>query len=128
MKTGTRIVSTALGGALGLAAISGLHAADAWSTKTMKPRMAASIDAGSKHVVGFFVNADGVCKLTAMIADQGAEAEAAAPLQLQLTIEPGRTARFATVDGNALRFVCLGRAEAMTVTSLNRVASQRDAE
>ena len=31
--------------------------------------MAASLDAGAKHVVSYFVNADGVCKLTVMIAD-----------------------------------------------------------
>jgi hypothetical protein len=45
---------------------------------------------------------------------------------LQLTVDPGRTARFATGDGNALRFVCLGRAETMSATALGRVAMRPD--
>jgi len=40
-----------------------------------------------------------------------------------------RAARFSTADGNGLRFVRLGRAEAMNATTLGRVAQrQSDAD
>src|SRR5216684_3724350 len=68
MKTGKRIVISAFGGALCLAASTGLSAAESWSPTTMKPLMAKSLDVGSKHVVSYFLNADGRCKLTLMIA------------------------------------------------------------
>jgi len=35
----------------------------------MKPRMAKSLDAGAAHVVSYFLNADGICQLTLMIAE-----------------------------------------------------------
>jgi hypothetical protein len=124
MKSDSRIVATALAGALWLATSTGLSAAESWSALTMKPRGAVSLDAGAKHVVSYFVNADGVCKLTVMIADAVGDDSGPAATQLQLSVEPGRSARFATADGKALRFVCLGRAEAMSATALARVAMQ----
>ena len=35
----------------------------------MKPLKAISLDVGSKHVVGYFLNTEGQCRLTLMIAD-----------------------------------------------------------
>ncbi|MGA8172920.1 MAG: hypothetical protein WB816_19110 [Methylocystis sp.] len=127
MKSASTIVLAALAGALCLSTTEGSRAAESWSAKswsalTMKPRMAASLDAGAKHVVGYFVNADGVCKLTVMIADVVGEDAGPQATQLQLSVEPGRTARFATAEGKALRFICLGRAEAMSATALDNVA------
>jgi len=94
----------------------------------MKPRMAASLDAGAKHLVSYFVSVDGVCKLTVMIVDAVGEDSGPQAAQLQLSVEPGRTARFATGDGNTLRFVCLGRAEAMSASALSRVAMRPGAD
>jgi hypothetical protein len=122
MKSDSRIVATALAGALCVATSTGLSAAESWSALTMKPRMAASLDAGAKHLVSYFVSVDGVCKLTVMIVDAVGEDSGPQAAQLQLSVEPGRTARFATGDGNTLRFVCLGRAEAMSASALSRVA------
>ena len=68
MKSASTFVAATLAGALCLFATTNAPAAD-WSAQTMKPRMAASLDAGAKHVVSYFVSADGVCKLTVMIAD-----------------------------------------------------------
>lgn len=123
MNAGKRIVATALGGALLFAATTGLSAADSWSSMTMKPRMAKSLDAGGAHVVSYFLNADGICQLTLMIAEgAGPDGVPASATRLQLTVEPGRTARFDGADGKSSRFTCLGRAEAMSVTKIDRVA------
>ncbi len=124
MKSPSTFVAATLAGALCLWATTNAPAAD-WSAMTMKPRMAASLDAGAKHVVSYFVNADGICKLTVMIADTVGDDSGAPAAQLQLSVDPGRTARFATGDGNTLRFVCLGRAETMSATALGRVAMRR---
>jgi hypothetical protein len=128
MKSDSRIVATALAGALCLATSTALSAAESWSALTMKPRMAASLDAGAKHLVSYFVSVDGVCKLTVMIVDAVGEDSGPQAAQLQLSVEPGRTARFATGDGNTLRFVCLGRAEAMSASALSRVAMRPGAD
>lgn len=121
MKSASTSVAGVLAGALCLWATTNSPAAD-WSALTMKPRMAASLDAGSKHVVSYFLNADGVCKLTLMIADAVGDDSEAPAAQLQLSVDPGQSARFAAGDGNSLRFVCLGRAETMSATALGRVA------
>ena len=124
MKSASTFVAATLAGALCLSTTANAPAAESWSALTMKPRMAASLDAGAKHVVSYFVNADGVCKLTVMIADAVGDDSGPQATQLQLSVEPGRSARFATADGKTLRFVCLGRAEAMSATALTHVAMQ----
>jgi hypothetical protein len=129
MKTGMRIVTVALGGALCLATSMGLSAAESRSPKTMKPLMATSLDVGSKHVVGYFLNADGQCKLTLMIADayRDDNSEPSAQiLRLRLMVEPGRAALVDTTDGRLLQFACDPGAQAMNATLLDQVAAGRD--
>ena len=121
MKSASTFVAATLAGALCLGATTNAPAAD-WAALTMKPRMAASLDAGGKHVVSYFLSADGVCKLTVMIADTVGDDSGAPAAQLQLTVDPGRTARFATGDGETPRSVRLGRAETMSATTLGRIA------
>lgn len=124
MNTGKRIVATALAGALCLAGSTGLSAADPWSFATMKPLQAASVDTGGKRVVSYFLNADGVCKLTLMIDESPRGKPEATPAisRLELSIEPGRNARFDAPDGKSMRFACLGRAQAMSITTLGHFA------
>ena len=122
MKSASTFVAAALAGALGLGVTTNAPAAD-WSALTMKPRMAASLDAGSKHVVSYFLAADGVCKLTVMIADAVGDDSGAPAAQLQLSVDPGRAARFATGDGNSLQFACGSGATAMTATRIESVAA-----
>jgi hypothetical protein len=122
MKSGKSILAAALGGALSLAASAGPAAAESWSVVTMKPLMAASFDAASHHILGFFVNANGLCKLTLMIADAD-EASETPPARLQLLVEPGRRARFDAADGETLQFACKSDARAMTATMLESVAA-----
>jgi hypothetical protein len=129
MKTAKRIVTVAFGGALCLATSMGLAAAESRSPVTMKPLGATSLDVGSKHVVGYFLNADGQCKLTLMIAD-AARDENSVPsaqiLRLRLMVEPGRAALVDTTEGRLLRFGCEPDAQAMNATLLDQVAARRD--
>ena len=104
MKSGNPIVAAALGGALCLATSANLSADESWSV-TMKPLMAASFEAASNHIVGFFVNANGLCKLTVMIGEAREASETPAS-RLQLIVEPGRRARFDAADGDTLQFAC----------------------
>ena len=121
MKSGKAILAAALGGALSLAASAELTAAKSWSALTMKPLMAASFDAGSNHILGFFVNANGLCKLTLMIGE--AEELSAPASRLLLVVDPGRSARFDAGDGNSLQFACGSGATAMTATRIESVAA-----
>ncbi len=121
MKSGKPILAAALGGALSLAASAELTAAESWSVLTMKPLMAASFDAASNHIVGFFVNANGLCKLTLMIGD-AKETDAPAS-RLLLIVDPGRSARFDAADGKTLQFACKSGAAAMTATRIESVAA-----
>jgi hypothetical protein len=121
MKSGKPILAAALGGALCLAAGSELTADESWSLLTMKPLMAASFGAASHHIVGFFVNANGLCKLTLMIGD--AESPDVPASRLLLVVDPGRSARIDAADGNTLQFACKSGAMAMTATRIASVAA-----
>jgi hypothetical protein len=127
MSKASRMISAALALAVLLGAGASFAADENWDSTLMKPTRAKSLDVGMKRVISYFLSSDGVCRLTAMIADRDDEG-AASGAQLQLVVEPGKTARIATADGNSLRFICLGRAEAMTATVVNRVALDANAE
>jgi hypothetical protein len=95
----------------------------------MKPLGATSLDVGSKHVVSYFLKADGQCKLTLMIADAARDenSEASAQiLRVRLMVEPGRPALVDTTEGRLLQFACAPDAQAMNATLLDQVAAYRD--
>jgi hypothetical protein len=94
----------------------------------MKPLGARSLDVGSKHVVSYFLNADGQCKLTLMIADATREDSepSAQVLRVRLMVEPGRPALVDTTEGRMLQFACEPGAQAMNATLLDQVAAVRD--
>ena len=73
------------------------------------------------HIVGFFVNANGLCKLTLMVGD--AEKPTAPASRLLLVVDPGRGARFDADDGNTLQFACKSGATAMTASKIKSVAA-----
>lgn len=128
MKTAKRMVTAAFGGALCLATSMGLSAAESRSAATMKPLGATSLDVGSKHVVSYFLNADGQCKLTLMIADTARDDSepSAQILRLRLMVEPGRAALVDTTDGRLLQYACEPGAQAMNATLLDQVAARHD--
>ena len=107
MKTGNRVVAAAFGGALVVATSTGLSAADSWLPVMMKPLRAVSLDAGSKHVVSYFLSADAKCELTLMIADAPRDDRSepsAEVMRLRLAVDPGRSAHVDTTDGKLLQF------------------------
>lgn len=128
MKAGERIVAATLGGALCVAASGGLRAAE--NPLTMTPLMAVSLDAGTKHIVTYFLSGDGVCKLTLMVAEEAASkgAEPVAPIRVEAAVEVGKVVRLDTTDGKTLRFACEPGARAMIAVATDRVALYPDAE
>ena len=128
MSKASQTAAAALAFAVAFGAGACFAADENWESTMMKPAQAKSLDVGTKHVVSYFVGADGACRLTAMITDRSDDEATRGTAQLQLMVEPGKTARIATADGNSLRFVCLGRAEWMTATVVNRMALDAPAE
>lgn len=129
MSAGNRIVAAAFGGALCLATSSALSAADA--SMIMKPLMAASFDAGSKHVVSYFAAGENGCRLTMMVIDSALDEQATPETQatrLVFTVADGKAAHFDSAVGTSLRFSCVSGAEAMRVDKLDRVAAHPAAE
>jgi len=129
MTTGNRIVAAAFGGALCLATGSALSAADA--SVTMKPLMAASFDAGSKHVVSYFASGENGCRLTMMVIDSALDEQATPETQatrLVFTVADGKAAHFDSAVGTSLRFSCASGAESMRVDKIDRVAAHPAAE
>ena len=125
MTTAARIIAAAFGAALCLAVSAGLSAAAPWSMQTVKPATASSYDAGREHIVSYFLNEEGVCKLTLLISEVVDEAMTESDgrvTRLQFSVEPGRAASLEAADGKAMRFACLGRAQSMSVTKTDRLA------
>ncbi len=123
MKTGAHI-ALALTGALGLASMP-LQAAEAWSTLQMKQKMAVSFDEGDKHIVGYFVEKEGACKLTLMIGASLRSLEAQrdpAPSRVVVKVPLGRSVEFDTIDGKSLSFASEDNARMMSALELDRLA------
>jgi hypothetical protein len=124
MKAGTRSLAVALGAALSLAAGAPLRAAQPCSPLTLKPLAAASLDAGPKHVLGYFVRSGEACRLTLIVLDApGVESAtpATATTRFVVPIDHGQAARVDTAVSKSLRFACAPDAGSMTVTSVERV-------
>lgn len=125
MKLRQQIVATMLGGMLCLATDAGLSAAESWSPLTVKPLMALSLYAGPKHIVGYFLSADDRCKLTLMIterSDDEKDSSSAQTSRIQVAVDVGATARLDTGEGKTLQFLCEEGAQAMTASSVDRIA------
>jgi hypothetical protein len=123
MKTRNRILMTAISGALCLAAGSTPSSADEASHAAMAPMQAASLDVGTKHVIGYFLSSEGICRLTLMIAESADGEVAAQASRLQLAVEPGKSARLDAPQGASLAFACEKEALAMRVDKIDRVAA-----
>jgi hypothetical protein len=123
MKTaGDRIIALALG-AVTLSLAGAPLRAEPITPVTLKPLAAASIDAGPKHMVGYFIGSEGACRLTLMIAD-APNLEQATPgtgtTRLVVPIDSGKSAQVDTSVSKTLRFACAPNGEAMTVTTIDR--------
>ncbi|PWB79452.1 MAG: hypothetical protein C3F11_20765 [Methylocystaceae bacterium] len=116
-----------LGGALLLAASPELAAAETRAPQTMKPLAAVSLDAGAKHVIGYFVSAEGACKLT-LAVHEGGESAPFSTSRLQVSVDAGKSAKFDTAEGKSLLFTCRPSAQTMTAAAIDRLASRIDAQ
>ncbi|MDP3067337.1 MAG: hypothetical protein Q8M72_01545 [Methylocystis sp.] len=87
--------------------------------------MAASFDAGPKHVVSYFVGGENGCRLTMMVIDSALEEDptpATQATRLVVTVTDGKAAFFDSAVGTSLRFNCAAGAQTMRVDKINRVA------
>ncbi len=119
----TRSVGFAAGLALSALVGAGVALADANNT-TFKPLHGVSLHLGSKHAIGYYVQAENVCQLTLVVGEEpvGEDILAVTPARFSAAIEPGRSARFDTGSGTVLEFGCAPAAASMTVEPLNQVA------
>ncbi|QGM45923.1 hypothetical protein [Methylocystis heyeri] len=126
MKFGAHIFKLALAGAIACVEVAPLHAAETWSPLTLKPMRAVSLNEGGKHIVTYFIDAGGVCKLTMMIGESwesySDEPPLAKPSRVTVEVASGQSAMVDTADGKALNFHCENRASLMTATEIDRVA------
>ncbi len=119
------INGTALAVVFAIAAATHLSAADNGSAKPVKPYQAISLDAGTKHVSGYFSSVDGQCALTVMIGDSYRENDvliASPVMRMQVTVNSDKPARFDTSGGKLAQFECLPGAQAMKATVRDQVA------
>lgn len=128
MASVKRFAAMTLCGAAILAASLELGVAETRATQTMKPLAAVSFDTGPKHVVGYFVNVEGACKLTLAINEGGESAATSTTSRLQVSVDAGKSATFDTADGKALLFTCRPSAQTMTAVAIDRIASRADAQ
>jgi len=87
--------------------------------------MAVSLYAGPEHIVSYFLSTDNQCKLTPMIAersDDEKDSSSAQVSRIQVAVDVGATARLDTEEGRALQFACEAGAQAMTASSVDRIA------
>jgi hypothetical protein len=101
-------------------------AAEAASSIVMTPGQTVSLDAGSRHIVGTFVVADGQCDLSAEISGVFADSStelASEAMRIQTTLMPGSASRIDAGGGYVLQFSCKSSAKMMTATTLGAVRS-----
>lgn len=122
MTSTKRIATMALGGALALASGS-IALADSRDPQIMKPLSAVSLDAGSKHVIGYFASVDGACKLTLAVNEGGDDVAPVSTSRLQVSVDAGKSAKFDSAEGRTLVFTCKPSAQAMTAVTIDRLAA-----
>jgi len=121
-------VATALIGMAGLADHGTLRAEEAPALVTLKPMVgaAAAVEhqqfllnarVGTKQTLSYFLNDNGLCKVTVMVADafNGEDVPDTPAVRFEVAIDAGDTARMDTAEGKSLEFTCEGRAEQLIV-------------
>lgn len=130
MKAGDRIFALALGGVLSLSASAPLHA-EPHAPQIIKPLAATSVDAGPKHVLGYFVASEGACRLTLIVVDSRSYEDATpetATTRLVAPISQGKAALVDMAASRSLRFACAPDGSSMTVTTIDRTPGHAGAE
>ncbi|MDX2309455.1 MAG: hypothetical protein NW216_14540 [Hyphomicrobium sp.] len=92
---------------------------------SVKPLAGLTLDAGSKHAVGYFEAADGGCNLTLLVADAVNDVNPvvhSAPARIATAISAGRTVRVDTVDGPSIELACAADASSLEARVVQRLA------
>jgi hypothetical protein len=112
-----------------LAGAPGLHAEDGPTVTTLKPvsglgasgphKFLLNMVVGKKQAVSYFLNENGVCKVTILVADafNGVEVPDSKAVRLEVAIGAGGSARMHTAEGQSLEFACQGHAQELIVRS-----------
>jgi hypothetical protein len=92
--------------------------------KTFKPLHGVSLHVGSKHAVGYFEPASGVCELTLVVGEEpsGEEILVVTPARFRASVKAGQHVRFDTGEGKELAFDCGPAASAMSVETMQQTA------
>jgi len=122
-------MSAYLKGAIGAvmlagSAVSGAGVSVADEVRTFKPMHAISVQAGTKHGVGYFETVSGVCELTLVVGEQPKAEEVLdiTPARFRASVRAGQRVRFDTGEGQELAFYCGPAAGAMSVETLQQTA------
>ena len=91
---------------------------------TVKPLVGVSLDAGPKHVVGYFVAQNGACGVTFLIADSRLEDPDAVSTaaRVNMVVPAGRSARINSMDGPSVELICAADAGKLSARVIERVA------
>lgn len=91
----------------------------------VKPYQAIMLDVGAKQIGGYFVDNQGQCKLTVIVADAWREDRDPAPsLRVQMNVSVDKPAHLDTGDGKTVRFECKKDGLAMNAVVLDRFAAK----
>ena len=93
----------------------------AQAAATVKPMQGISFHAGTKHVVAYFLTHNAGCRLVLTLADDVRYA----PVRFEAVIGDGSSKRFPFAEGKSLEFVCQELGQAMTINTLDDVATNR---
>lgn len=116
--------------AAGTALLSGLtmtgaaRSADYSSRRVVMQAHAASLDVGSKHIVSYFLAANGACSVTVLIGDK-ADAEgdnSSIGTRVKFDVAGGSTARTDTAEGKSLEIGCARGAATMSIRPVDLLA------
>jgi hypothetical protein len=133
------VVGAAVAAVISVTHVGGVRAAEASSAlKTLRPisgqgtagngqQFLLNVEVGGKQAVSYFLNEQGLCKLTLMVAEafNGEDVPNLTTVRFETAVDPGRSANFTTAEGKSLEFTCQAGALAMSVAAPELVAIRK---
>jgi hypothetical protein len=124
----TRALTLVAAAAFAVTAAGLTCAGERGSTQTSLPETVAAAelirqDVGSKRTVGYFVNVNGNCRVTLVVADGPRDGETAPPARITMSLRPGEQADLAGNEGGGLILSCGKDAKTMRVTRAGQAPS-----
>ena len=115
---------------LGLVAMSGTaFGGDAPEKLVVMQAHGAALDAGSKHIVSYFLASNGVCNVTLLIGDKANSEGDGGSIGTRVTfaVPSGMTARADTAEGKSLEIGCASGASTMSIRPVDLMAYAKQA-